>query len=198
MKNRLVCFVFSTTGQPMPRVGFVKRIWLTNFSKPACDRSLYKCASRQRPQRILQLGIHSLERCECLLKLTHSAQDSPIHFIGLDYFEGRSHSTPTGPTLKQTHQRLHSLAQTQLVPGQVDISLARLCNHIGTFDLIVIDAVVDREHLDRCWFFIQRIINQTSLVLKEEKNGEQTTSWTVVSRPEISSLASRTVLRKAG
>ncbi|MEO1991167.1 MAG: hypothetical protein ABGW78_04480 [Pirellulales bacterium] len=186
------------TGRPMPRVGFVKRIWLNNFSKPACDRAVFKHVSQKRPQRILQLGIHSLERCECLLTLAHSLCDNPIHFVGLDYFEGRSNTAPQGPTLKQAHQRLHGLANTQLVPGQVDISLARLCNHIGIFDLILIDSVVIQNHLDRCWFFIQRITSQTSLILREEQNRGQTTSWKVVSASEISSLASRTVLRKAG
>ena len=75
--------------------------------------------------------------------------DGGVHFVGLDRFEGRLPSDPPGVTLKQAHQRLHALAKVQLVPGNVDGSLSRLCNHLGVFDLVLVSADNDQRHLER-------------------------------------------------
>ncbi len=183
----------------MAGMGFGRRLWLTRFSKPATDRPLYRHVLTRKPARILQIGIASLDRSERLLRVAAAGAGSSIHFVGLDRFEGRLPSEQAGPTLKQAHQRLHRLASTQLVPGNADTSLARLCNHIGTFDLVLIDSVTDQRHMERCWFFIQRIINPTSLVLAEAATADgRPTSWQVVTKAKIDELASRTVLRRAG
>jgi CheY-like chemotaxis protein len=72
-----------------------------------------------------------------LLRSAHPGTD--LHYVGLDRFEGRLPEDPPGVTLKQAHQRLHGLARVQLVPGNVDTSLSRLCNHLGAFDLVLMD-----------------------------------------------------------
>jgi hypothetical protein len=182
----------------MPGMGFGRRLWLTRFSKPATDRGLYRHLLVRKPARILQLGICSLDRTERLLSIAAAMTGSPIHFVGLDRFEGRLPSEPPGPTLKQAHQRLHGLGRTQLVPGNADTSLARLCNHLGIFDLVVIDAVTDQRHRERCWFFLQRLTNPTSLVLTETSTTTGSVNWQVVTKATIDDLASRTVLRRAG
>lgn len=183
----------------MAAIGFGRRLWLTRFSKPAVDRPLYRNVLARKPIRILQIGIASLDRAERLLRVAKDVAGSPIHFVGLDRFEGRLPSEPVGPTLKQAHQRLHGLASTQLVPGNADTSLARLCNHLGIFDLVLIDAVTDQRHMERCWFFIQRITNPASLVMAEiVSTPGRPASWQVVTKATIDELASRTVLRRAG
>jgi hypothetical protein len=183
----------------MAGMGFGRRLWLTRFSKPAIDRPLYRHVLARKPARILQVGIASLDRTERLLRVAAAVAGSPIHVVGLDRFEGRLPSEPAGPTLKQAHQRLHGLASTQLVPGNADTSLARLCNHLGIFDLVLIDAVTDQRHMERCWFFIQRITNPASLVLAEIATAaDRPASWQVVTKTKIDELASRTVLRRAG
>lgn len=182
----------------MAGIGFGRRLWLTRFSQPAIDRPLYRHLLARKPERILQLGIGSLARTERLLAVAASAATGPTQFVGLDRFEGRLPSEPAGPTLKQAHQRLHALARTQLVPGNADTSLARLCNHLGIFDLVVIDAVTDERHRERCWFFLQRLTNPASLVLAEAAPSTGSAGWQVVTKATIDDRASRTVLRRAG
>jgi hypothetical protein len=182
----------------MAGIGFGRRVWLTRFSQPAADRPLYRHLLARKPARILQLGIGSLDRAERLITVAAASLGSQPSFVGLDRFEGRLPSEPAGPTLKQAHQRLHGLARTQLVPGNVDTSLARLCNHLGIFDLVVIDSNTDPRNLERCWFFLQRITNPASLVLAETAAAGGPVSWQVVPKATIDDRASRTVLRRAG
>lgn len=182
----------------MAGMGFGRRLWLTRFSKPATDRPLYRHLLARKPARILQLGIGSLDRTQRLLSVAAAITGGPAHYVGLDRFEGRLPAEPAGPTLKQAHQRLHGLARTQLVPGNADTSLARLCNHLGIFDLVVVDAVTDERHRERCWFFLQRLTNPASLVLAEASASTGSGGWQVVTKATIDDLASRTVLRRAG
>jgi hypothetical protein len=120
-----------------------------------------------------------------------------VHYVGLDRFEGRAASDPPGVTLKQAHQRLHKLARVQLVPGNVDTSLARLCNHLGVFDLVLIAADTDERHLERCWFFLQRITGAGTTVFLESRTAAGS-RWTTLPKTRIDELASQTVLRRAG
>ena len=183
----------------MAGIGFGRRLWLTRFSQPASDRPLYRHLLARKPARILQLGIGSLGRAERLLAVAAALAGGQPQLVGLDRFEGRLSSEPAGPTLKQAHQRLHGLARTQLVPGNADTSLARLCNHLGIFDLVLIDASTDPRNLERCWFFLQRITNPASLVLAETvASTGGPVSWQIVPKATIDDRASRTVLRRAG
>lgn len=184
----------------MARWGLVRRIWLTRFSKPVADRALYRHVLRRKPARVLQLGLGALDRAERLLRVAAAAAEGGVvQYVGLDRFEGRLPTEPVGPTLKQAHQRLHALGRIQLVPGNADTSLARLCNHLGVFDLVVIGGDTDPRHLERCWFFIQRITNPGSVVLLEAADKpDGGVSWQVVPKATVDELASRTVLRRAG
>jgi hypothetical protein len=184
----------------MGRLGFLRRLWLTRFSQPAVDRGLLGHVLRRKPGRVIQVGLGSLDRAARLLSVAAAVNDGgAVHFVGLDRFEGRQPTEPPGPTLKQAHRRLHALGRVQLVPGNADTALARLCNHLGVFDLVVIGAETDERHLERCWFFIQRITNAGSLVLLEKASaGGRGGSWQVVPKAAIDALAARSVLRRAG
>ena len=181
----------------MGRMGWIRRMWLTRFSKPVADRPLFRHLLRAAPQRIIEIGIDSLDRSERLLRVAAAVGPTAPHYVGLDRFEGRLESEPRGATLKQAHQRLHGLARVQLLPGNADTSLARMCNHLGIFDMVVIAAITDERHLERSWFFLQRITNASSLVLRETVSGADR-SWEVVPKARIDELASRAVLRRAG
>lgn len=181
----------------MGKIGFFRRFWLTRFSKPAAERVIYRHLLRTPPRRILELGLGLLLRTERVLHTAAAGQTTPVQYVGLDRFEGRAPSDPPGVSLKQAHQRLHALGKVQLVPGNVDSSLARLCNHLGTFDLVLIAADNDDRHLDRCWFFLQRLVTPQTLVLVESRTGG-VTSWNGITKPRIDELAARSVLKKAG
>lgn len=184
----------------MARMGFLHALWLTRFSRPAGERVLHRHILRSRPRRILELGLGTLVRTERLLRAAGARGDAaPVHYVGLDRFESRNEGDPPGVTLKEAHRRLTRLGQVQLVPGNVDTSLARLSNHLGTFDLILISADNDDRHAERCWFFLQRLTLATSLAFVEDRRGSAgSTAWTAVSKPRIDELAAKAVMRRAG
>lgn len=180
----------------MADYGVLKRLWLTRLSQPARERPLFRHALRVPPRRIIELGLGGLLRTERLLGLLRSVRPAaPVHYVGLDRFEGRLAEDPPGVTLKEAHRRLHALARVQLVPGNVDTSLARLCNHLGVFDLVLISADNDPRHMDRCWFFLQRIVSRESTIFVETRAGAGT--WATWSKDRIDELASKMVLRRA-
>ena len=126
--------------------------------------------------------------------MAHSAlQAADINYVGLDRFESRGPTDPPGVSLKQAHQRLHGKARVQLVPGNVDSALARVCNHLGVFDLVVISAANDERHLSRCWFFLQRVTGPQTTVFIESGP-----AWTVLPKAKIDEMAAKAVLSRAG
>jgi hypothetical protein len=180
----------------MAGLGIARRIWLSRFSRPAAERILYRHVLRSRPRRLLELGLGLLARTERLLR----ASGNDLQYVGLDRFESRTPADPPGVSLKQAHRRLHGLARVQLVPGNVDTSLARLCNHLGVFDLVVVSADTDERHLERCWFFLQRLTSPGSTLFLESRTGPSA-RWSVVPKPRIDELAARSAqppLRRAG
>jgi len=170
----------------------LRSLWLTRLSKPAAERILYRHVLASRPGRILELGLGMLARTERLLEAA-AAGVAEVAYVGIDRFESRTLQDPPGVSLKEAHRRLHDRAKVQLVPGNVDSALARTCNHLGVFDLVVISADNDQRHLPRCWFFLQRVTRPQSTVFVESG-----TAWTTVSREKIDDLASRSVLQRAG
>jgi len=182
----------------MTRIGLFRRLWLTRLSKPAAERVIYRHVLQTPPRRIIELGLGLLGRTERLLQtVTAATAADAVHYVGLDRFEGRSPTDPPGVTLKEAHRRLTKLARVQLVPGNVDTSLARLCNHLGVFDLVLIAADTDERHLERCWFFLQRITSAGTTVLLEARTAAGS-RWTTVPKPRVDELAAQTVLRRAG
>jgi hypothetical protein len=88
----------------------------------------------------------------------------------------------------------------QLVPGNVDTSLARLCNHLGVFDVVVVSADTDERHLERCWFFLQRLTGSATTLFLESRTAAAS-GWETMTKPRIDELAARSVhppLRRAG
>jgi hypothetical protein len=181
--------------------GFWHTFWLTRLSKPAGERVIHRHVLRTRPARILELGLGLLVRTERMLTAVGTQHPAgPVQYVGLDRFEGRAPSDPPGVSLKQAHRRLHPLGRVQLVPGNTDTSLSRLCNHLGSFDLVLVSADNDERHLERSWFFLQRMIHAGTVVFVESKSAAGST-WTLTSKARIDELAARMVkpgLRRAG
>lgn len=170
--------------------GMLQRLWLTRLSRPAGDRIVHRHVLGSRPARVIELGLGTLVRTERMLRSASAPDGGPLHYVGLDRFEGRSPSDPPGVSLKEAHRRLHKLAKVQLVPGNLDTSLARLCNHLGIFDLVIVSADNDERHLERCWFFLQRITGPRTVLLRETPSRGGST-WGSILKPKIDELAAR-------
>jgi hypothetical protein len=182
----------------MARLGLLRSLWLTRLSKPAGERIILRHALATPPRRILELGLGTLARTERLLEVVGATTAaSEINYVGVDRFESRGPGDPPGVTLKQAHRRLHARARVQLVPGNVDSALARVCNHLGTFDLVLIAADTDERHLSRSWFFLQRLTTAHTTTFIESTRGNATT-WTMLPRVRIDELAAKSVLQRAG
>ena len=147
-----------------------------------------------KPKKILELGIGELERTPNMLSMVARISDVPIHYVGFDRFEARMPGDPPGVTLKEAHRCLQKFGRIQLVPGNPDSTLARLCNHLGSFDLILVSAAIDQVTISHCWFFLQRLTRSHTIVLQESAEGV----WTTVSHQNIADRANRQVFRKAG
>jgi hypothetical protein len=178
----------------MATIGWAGAFWLARMSRPAGERVVHRHVLRHAPARILELGLGTLVRTERMLRAAGRAAGE-VAYVGLDRFEGRAVTDPPGVSLKQAHQRLASLGRVRLVPGNVDASLARLCNQLGQFDLVLVSADNDERHLERAWFFVQRLLTQETAVLVEPSAGA---GWKPLPRGRIDELAARTVVRRAG
>jgi hypothetical protein len=182
----------------MAGLGLMRSLWHSRFSKPAGERVILRHALATPPRRILELGLGTLVRTERLLEVVGAAVPTgEIQYVGIDRFESRAPTDPPGVTLKQAHRRLHALARVQLVPGNIDSALARVTNHIGTFDLILISADNDERHLSRSWFFLQRLSTpRTTTFVETTRTGASV--WSEMPRMRLDELAAKSVLLRAG
>ncbi len=183
-----------TDGVNMGRIGLLKKLWLLRSSRSAGERPLVRSILDSRPNKILELGLGQLNRTPHILSLASQVSDGPIHYVGLDRFEARLPEDPPGVTLKEAHSCLQGFGRVQLVPGSPDSTLARLCNHLGWFDLILVSAAIDQATASRCWFFLQRLARSHTVVHQESTENV----WEPVSHQNIDDWASQQVLRKVG
>lgn len=145
---------------------------LTWFSKPACDRLLYKLAAKHRPKCIVQFGLASLQQAEKLIQVCqHFSGCEEIRYTAIDQFEARTNKV-AGLTLKEAHRVLSTTgAKTRVMPGDAPQMLPRMANQLTGTELLVISLDGGRETLDSCWFFIPRMLQAGSLVLLQENRG---------------------------
>ena len=157
----------------MPVSSWLKRFYLSRFSKPVEYRLLYRIAQRQKVRRLVELGVGTGDRAIGLLKIAqHFHPPEEIRYTGIDLFEARETPLQEG-SLKQVHRRLGALSRTiQLVPGQPDVALARVANSLANTDLLIISDFQNDESLRHAWFYIPRMLHAKSAVLvRAVRNG---------------------------
>jgi len=167
--------------------GFFRSLYLRYFSQPKADRAIYKLLKKQPMRKILELGIGTGERT--LRVLEHCPASDETSYTGIDMFEARQNGDGAGLSLKAAHKLLSaSGAKVRLVPGDPFSALSRSANAIGKQDLIVISADQDRESLAKAWFYVPRMLGETTVVLLEDKVDGISTLRTVP-HDEIATLA---------
>jgi len=178
----------------------LRRLYLTRFSQPAAERTLYRAICGQRLRSIVELGIDASGRTQRVLEIAAwEKANLPVRYTGIDLFEGRPKDRP-GMTLKQAFAQLRLPdVKVQLVPGDPAMALSRVANFLAATDLVLIAADQDRESLDRAWTWLPRMLAPASLIFMEElatggKSGQ--TQWRPLALAEIQRLASETSRRR--
>ena len=177
----------------MSTVSTLKYLYLSLLSSPKGERQLCRAVSRLKAKRILEVGVQQGTRAGRLLQVARCFHErNAIHYVGVDLFETRPVEQP-GLMLKQAHQLLRPLAgKIYLLPGDPLSALERVVNHMAATDLVVISADQDQESLQRAWFYVPRILHDTSEVfLAEDAQGEDQVKYHRLSRLEILSLAKK-------
>ncbi len=119
-------------------------------------------------------------------------------------FEGRPAGQPAGLSLKEAHRVLHNTgARVQLVPGDPFSALARTANSLPDIDLMLLDADHDVDSMSKAWFYVPRMLRESSLILVEsnagvdDKTGERLTRWDGLDRKTIDQRAASGGRRRA-
>lgn len=182
----------------MAQVSTLKFWYWSLLAKPVADRALYKLVKRERPTRIVELGIGSVERTVRLLALAEKfAPGVERSYTGLDWFEERRPELPK-LSLKAMHKTLHDTgAKSRIMPGGPTMALSMLANSLVGSQLVLISQMASDELLAPVWFYLPRMCDAKTIVLREEQAGGQTT-WRRLTNAEIAAAAEQpTQLRRA-
>lgn len=169
----------------------LKYVYLAYLSRPDADRALYRAIHRLRPKAMVEIGIGRAVRTRRMIDLARVYQPADeLRYTGIDLFEARSADAP-GLPLKAAHTLLKSLSpKVRLIPGDPYSALTRAANTLLGTDLLIISAGHDPESLARAWFYVPRMIHESSHVFVEEpgpKPGQ--TLFRLVPREEIEQRA---------
>lgn len=179
--------------KPLTSLGYLH---LTMMGKPACDRAIYKLIRKNRFRSFIEIGMGDGSRAENMIRVNQKFGVSPItKFTGLDEFDGRSESQQK-LSLIEMHRRLKTYENTksQLVPGDMKSSIARIANsHLRT-DLIVISAEYQQQMDPDTWFYFPRMLHAGSNVLLQRQNGG---GFETLNRLQIEKLAQSSDSRQA-
>jgi hypothetical protein len=144
----------------------IAAVWSACFAKPAHERSLEQTVKRQRPRRILEIGLGDGGRARRVISLAQRYQArNEIHFVGIDLFEDRHGDQPPFP-LKDAYRQLRSTgARVRLVPGDAYGALVRSANSFSDIELVLISADVNKASLAAAWFYLPRTLAKNAIVL---------------------------------
>ena len=171
---------------------FLRNVYLCHFSKPVADRALYRLLRKRSVKSIVEIGVGQLQRTARLLELAlQQTAVEDLKYAGIDLFEARD-AAASGVGLKQAHKDLKPLVgKLQLIPGDVFSALARSANSLTKTDLLIISADVDADALTKAWFYVPRMLHDSSQVFLQEPSAKQgETQFRLLKRLEIEQLAS--------
>lgn len=178
----------------------IRFLYLSYFSKPIGNRSIYRAIRRRRIQRIVEIGVGTGQRAVRMIEAARlNAAVGDVSYTGIDLFEDRPNALGRKLTLRAAHRLLRPTgARIRLVPGDPFAALSRVANTLTGTDLVVISTSQAPESLARAWFYVPRMLTRDSLVLIEQPSGlEGELALRSISRDEIDQLARSATLRRA-
>jgi hypothetical protein len=163
---------------------------LAHFSRPKANRQLYRLVKRDQICRIVEVGISDLSRAVAMIEVAQRfAGDKKVWYTGIDLFEARQSSSTPLP-MKETYRILRATeANVRLVPGTPASSLAAAANAHQNTDLILIGPDVAEADLTGAWFYVPRMLNETSTVLSERRAADGQPTFTSLTRTQIAEWA---------
>lgn len=168
---------------------------LVLFSKPKCDRVVYRQVAKTGPRNILELGLGDGSRTANLLALASRHRDtSEIRYTGIDLFDGRARTTPP-LRLKDAYCALRSTGvEVRLIPGDVGMGLRVLANGGRKYDLVLADSSV-ADKLERGVLeTVSRLMGDHSVFILQGSDG---TTAEILRQGEILSRSPRPDSSKA-
>ncbi len=128
----------------MVRLNWLQRFYWERIAKPASDRELYRHLIATPISSVMELGIGRGERMRRIARLVHFPEGcTQLRYIGLDRFESATDQSQH-LTLKQAHQQAMQLGfKATLIPGEINSSIARAAQKVGSCDLIIADGAMD-------------------------------------------------------
>jgi hypothetical protein len=171
--------------------GLLRSLYLCYFSQPKCLRPLCRLLCKRGKEspvhKITEVGVGTAERALRLMELFPRSDEST--YTGIDMFEARASADGPGLSLKEAHKKLSTTGmKIRLVPGDPNSALARSANTLTDQDLILIAADQDRASLARAWFYLPRMLHNSTLVFEEELV-EGVSTWKPISPEEIARRA---------
>ena len=173
----------------------VQHFWLTHFSKPACDRLLYKLIADGKCCNIVEIGLRDAQRTERILNVAlqfHAAEE--IRYTGIDRFEAGDSSRPS---LKDTHRRLRSLEiKATLAPGEPVDALKRVATGgLSNVDLLILSGEFAPQSLGLTWWYVPRMLSAEAVVLVQSPEAHGT--FRPLAQMEIAKFAKSAPKRRA-
>jgi hypothetical protein len=171
-------------------------LYLACLSRPVPDRTLYRAIRRNRPQRIVEIGVGTSVRARRMIGLAaRCSAGRRIQYTGIDLFEAPA---PPGLSLKAVYQALRATpARIRLTPGDPLSALARVANDLLGTDLVVISAGLDEQSLSQAWRYVPRILHGGSRVYWQRGGSPEDTCFELVGVAEVQRLANAHSPRKA-
>lgn len=163
---------------PLRLANNLRYFYLAYFSKPVCERVLYRALKRTRARRILEIGIGDPARTLRMIHLARRFSDGePVRYAAIDLFEARPAVSGQKLSLKEAHRLLKpSQAQIQLIPGDPAPALARVANSLTNVDLLLISSAHSEASLAEAWFYVPRMLHGASVVYRERQDAGGTTA----------------------
>jgi hypothetical protein len=177
---------------------WLKYAYLAYASKPRADRQLYRLVKLHGICRIVELGIGNVQRTTNLIEVAQRyADDTKVAYTGLDWFESRNSDLPA-LTLKNAHCEFQSTgAQVRLVPGDPGRSLRGAANSHPHTGLLLISAAVLDSSLETAWFYVPRMLDGRSIVLRERLSESGESAFELVSMQRLAEFVEGASSRQA-